>query len=418
MTLIASGLLWIDFWHFLLAIAVLGTVSSTVFLGMVLVAAWRFRRNAGSTRERAQSTPSSKLPPVTILKPVHGMEPSLAENLESFFQQDYPEFEIIIGARDADNAALRIADEVRRRYPNIKSSIVLSGPPLWPNAKVFSLEKMTATTAHDYLVISDSDVRVSPKFLRNVIPSLLDPNVGMVTCPYRGIPAGDFSSTLEALGMSVEMPSGVLVADMMEGMRFAMGAVMVVRRDALAKIGGIAATRDYYSDDFVLGNQVWAAGYRVVLSHHIVGHVLMPRPFFQSFGDQLRWMKSTRYSRPAGHIGSGLTYAMPFGVLGFLSSVALNHTRLAVALLAAAFANRVIQSIVVGWSTIRDPRALRYCWLYPLRDLLGFFTWLGSFTSHNFLWRGEVYRFGEGGRITPQHRPAAAAAGDSVRPAL
>src|SRR5437667_694663 len=330
MSLIASGLLWIDFWRFLLAIAVLGTVSSTVFLGMVLVAALRFRQNAGSTRERADSVPSSKLPPVTILKPVHGMEPRLAENLESFFQQDYPEFEIIFGARDADDEALRIADEVRRRYPNIKSSVVLSGPPLWPNAKVFSLDKMIATTSHDYLVISDSDVRVSREFLRNVIPPLLDPKVGLVTCPYRGIPVGDLSSTLEALGMSVEMPSGVLVADMMEGMRFAMGAVMVVRRDALAKIGGIAATRDYYSDDFVLGNQVWAAGFRVVLSHHIVGHVLMPRSFLQTFGDQLRWMKSTRYSRPAGHIGSGLTYAIPFGVLGFLSSVALNHARLGV----------------------------------------------------------------------------------------
>ncbi len=401
-------------WRVFLTLALVGTLSSTVFLGMVLVAAWRYRRLAQAARNNANSIPDSALPPVTILKPVHGMEPRLAENLESFFQQDYPEFEILFGAREADNAALRVAEQVRQRYPQVKSRLVLSGLPTWPNAKVFSLDRMIAASAHQYFVISDSDVKVSPDFLRNVIPPLLDPKVGLVTCPYRGIPAAGFWSTLEALGMSVEMPSGVMVADMMEGMRFAMGAAMATRRDALQRIGGIAATANYYSDDFVLGNQVWTAGYRVVLSHHIVGHVLVPRSFQQTFGDQLRWMKSTRYSRPKGHVGSGLTFAMPFGVLGFASAAVLGHPRLGVMLLALAFLNRVIQSIAVGWGVIRDPRALRYCWLYPLRDLLGFLTWMGSYTSRSFFWRGEVYRFSEGGRIIPQHRPAESAVADRL----
>jgi ceramide glucosyltransferase len=193
---------------------------------------------------------------------------------------------------------------------------------------------------------------------------------------------------------------------MMEGMRFAMGAVMAVRRDALDKIGGIGATADYYSDDFVLGNEVWAAGYKVVLSHEIVGHVLIPRSFVQTFGDQLRWMKSTRYSRPKGHLGSGLTFAMPFGLLGWIAAGALGSWPLGVLLLLAAFVNRVSQSIVVGWGVIGDSRALRYCWLYPLRDLIGFYTWMASFTSRTFFWRGETYRFSDGGRIIPQHRPA------------
>jgi ceramide glucosyltransferase len=206
--------------------------------------------------------------------------------------------------------------------------------------------------------------------------------------------------------MSVEMPSGVMVADMMEGMRFAMGAVMATRRDALEKIGGIASTADYYSDDFVLGNEIWAAGYKVVLSHHIVGHVLVPRSFWQTFGDQLRWMKSTRYSRPRGHLGSGLTFAMPFGVLGLVAGAALGNLPLGIGLLVVAFTNRVVQSIAVGWRVIGDRRALYYSWLYPVRDFLGFCTWAGSFTSRHFFWRGETYRFGDGGRITPQHRPA------------
>ena len=393
-------------WRVLLGMALLGSLSSTIFLIMVLVASRRYVRLARTARERAASVAPSSLPAVTILKPVHGMEPRLRENLASFFLQDYPDYEIILGAREADNAALLAAEEVRQRHPQVKCRVVISGPPTWPNAKVFSLDRMIASSANDYFVISDSDVVVAPDFLRNVIPPLLDHRVGLVTCPYRGVPAADFWSSLEALGMSVEMPSGVMVADMMEGMRFAMGAVMATRRDALTKIGGIAATADFYSDDFVLGNEVWGAGYKVVLSHHVVGHVLVSRSFQQTFGDQLRWMKSTRYSRPKGHVGSVLTFAMPFGVLGLASAAALGHLRLGIALLVLAFFNRVIQCVAVGWGVIRDPRALSLCWLYPLRDFQGFLTWVGSFTSRNFCWRGEIYRFSEGGRIIPQHRRA------------
>ena len=398
-------------WHVLLGIALLGIFSSTVFLLMVLVAAMLWQRGARAAREAAAATPESSLPAVTIFKPVHGMEARLEENLESFFQQDYPVFEVVLGARDANDPGLQLAEKIRRRYPQVSSRIVVSGPPTWPNAKVFSLSKMIPGSANDYLVISDSDVRVSPDFLRNVIPALLNPKIGLVTCPYRGVTAGDFWSTLEALGMSVEMPSGVMVAEMLEGIRFALGPAVALRRDALEKIGGIAATADYYSDDFVLGNLIWAAGYKVVFSHHIIQHVLTPRSLKRTLGDQLRWMKSTRFSRPLGHVGTGLTYAMPFGVLGFVSAAAIGHWSLGVGLFAAAFLNRVVQSIAVGWGIIGDRRALYLSWLYPIRDLLGFFTWLASFGSRTFFWRGETYRFSKGGRIIPQNRAAESAVG-------
>jgi len=416
MNMVISGLAIGFVWRVLLAVALIGTVSSMIFLLMVLAAAMRYRRRTGAARNSVLAIPESSLPAVTILKPVHGMEPRLAENLETFFQQDYPNFEILFGAREADNEALQVAEEVRKRYPQVKSRIILSGPPAWPNAKVFSLDRMISAARNDYFVISDSDIRVSRDFLRNVIPPLLDAKVGLVTCPYRGIPAADAWSSLEALGMSVELPSGVLVADMVEGMRFALGAAMATRRDALEKIGGIASTADYYSDDFVLGKEVWAAGYRIVLSHYLVEHVLVPRSFQQTFGDQLRWMKSTRHSRPKGHVGTGLTFAVPYGLLGLLSAMALGQPRLGVALLVAALVNRMMQSVAVGWGVVRDTRALHYCWLYPLRDLLGFFVWLGSFTSRRFFWRGEVYRFSEEGRIIPQHRHAESAAVESLEP--
>jgi ceramide glucosyltransferase len=387
-----------------LAVAAIGTVSSTIFLIMTLVAALRYRKLVPRARAEVLAVPRDSLPPVTILKPIHGMEARLEENLESFFEQDYPDFEIIFGARDVQNPALEVAERVRARYPHVKSRVVLSGPPTWPNAKVFSLQKMIATTDRSYFVISDSDVRVAPDFLRNTIPPLLDPTVGLVTCMYRGIPATDFWSTLEALGLSVEMSSGVLVADMLEGMRFALGPAMTARRDAIDAIGGIAATADYYSDDFELGNRIWAEGFKVVLSHHIVKNVLTPRSPVRTLGDQLRWMKSTRYSRPAGHLGTGLTFAMPFGLLGF-AAAGLEHWGLGLVLLGIAFLNRMIQSVAVGWGITGDPRSATLCWLYPLRDLAGFLVWVGSYTSRRFYWRGETYTFGKGGRIAAEERP-------------
>jgi ceramide glucosyltransferase len=406
----ASATLWTlstsTLWQGLLVLAIIGILSSTVFLGMTLLAVARYWRRAAGDRRAAQSIRDTELPPVSILKPVHGAEPRLAECLESFFRQDYPNFEIVIGARDAGNAALAIAEQVRKKFPNVRSRVVLSGPPTWPSAKIFSLDKMIDVAANEYFVISDSDALVGPDFLRNVIPPLLDPKVGLITCLYEGVSAGDFWSSLEALGMSVEMPSGVIVADMLEGMRFALGVAMATRRDAVDAIGGIKTTADYFSDDFVLGNEIWAKGYHVVLSHYPVRHVLLPRTFMQTWGHQLLWMKSTRFSRPKGHLGTGLTYAMPFGLLGWLAAWQLGMPALGFELFAATYLNRMIQSVVVGWGIVRDKRALRLAWLYPLRDLLGFFVWLGSYTSRRFLWRGETYYFGAEGKIFPMERSA------------
>ncbi len=149
---------------------------------------------------------------------------------------------------------------------------------------------------------------------------------------------------------------------------------------------------------------MWADGNKVIFSHYFIEHVLTPRPVARTLGDQLRWMKSTRYSRPLGHIGTGLTYAMPFGVLGLIAGFAIGRPRFGLMLLLCAMANRIIQSLTVGWGLIRDRRALLFCWLYPLRDLLGWFLWTASFMGRNFFWRGEKYKFIDGGKIIPQDR--------------
>ena len=390
----------------LLGISAFGLVSSTIFLILVLFASARFKRHSDEYRRVALGIRADTLPPVTIFKPLHGMEARLEENLESFFEQDYPEYEVIVGARSNHDPGIQLARTIAERHPDVKSRIVISGPPEWPNAKVFTLDKMIRLSRNDFFIISDSDVRVERDFLRNVIPPLFDRRLGLVSCLYRGDPAADFWSSLEALGMSVEMPSGVVMADMLEGIRFALGPAVALRRDSLDAIGGIASTADFYSDDYVLGNKIWQAGYKVIFSHHFIHHVLTPRPIVRTLGDQLRWMKSTRHSRPWGHIGTGMTFAVPFGILAFFSAAALGHARLGLLLFAAAVLNRLIQSVVVGWGLLKDPRALRFCWLYPLRDLQGFLVWVASFTSHRFYWRGETYRFTDDGRIIAEDRKA------------
>jgi len=395
-----------------LFIAAAGTLTSSIFFFMVLLATRRFlRADAEETAQPGDGAGNS--PPLSVLKPLHGTEPRLRENLESFFLQDYPEFEIVFGARHADDPALVIVRDLMRRYPQVRARVVLSGDPPWPNAKIFSLEKMIMAAAHRFLVISDSDVRVAPGYLREVPRPLLDESVGLVTCVYRGIAVGGLWSRLEALGMSIEMTSGVLVADMLEGMRFALGPTMATRRDCIEKIGGIRSTADYYSDDYELGRLIHRAGYRVVLSHHIIEHMVTARSLRKSLAHQIRWMKSTRFSRPKGHIGTGLTFAMPYALLGLAGGLAIGNPPLGFFLLGWGLVSRMLQAVVVGWGVVRDPRALACFWLYPLRDLLGFLLWCGSFQGGRFLWRGEHYRFQRGGRILAE-RPARPL--DSVTP--
>jgi ceramide glucosyltransferase len=376
-------------------IALAGLTGSTGYLLMVLAAVLRYRNR----RPPAQQT--LRAPGVTLLKPVHGNEIRLEENLESFFRLDYPEFEIIFGARYANDPALAIVERLRKRYPHVAVKIVLSGDPDLPSAKICSLIKMVEQSRYDFLVISDSDVLVGRDYIGEVTRPLHDPGIGLVTCLYRGVPTGAFWSRLEALGMSVEMTSGVLVADMLEGMKFALWPTMAIRRDALEKIGGIGVLGDYHSDDFVLGKLVHQAEYRVVISHYVVDHMVLNHTMVRSLEHQARWLRSARFAREWGHIGSCMTFAVPFGILGMAAGVASGRPGWGVALLAWAVLGRIIQAVAVGWFVVRDRDCLRFCWLYPVRDLEGFFLWVASFTGKTILWRGERYRLLRGGRIVP-----------------
>jgi ceramide glucosyltransferase len=242
-------------------------------------------------------------------------------------------------------------------------------------------------------------VRVGREYLREVVSPFRDARVGGVTCLYRGVADVGLWAQLEAVGMSVEMSSGVVIANWMEGIRFMLGPTMAVRRECVDQMGGMAVLRDYCADDFVLGNRVAENGHTVVLSAHRIDHIVLNHGFLDSIRHQARWMKSTRFSRPRGHFGTVLTFAMPFGVLAFAGCALLGAWPLGIALFAYATLGRVLQAALVGGLVVCDRNLVRTSLLFPLRDLMGALYWAMSYSSRTILWRGEVYELEAEGRM-------------------
>ena len=381
-------------------VAALGSVTSTIYCLMVVAAAVRF----GLRKRREEQATEDFLPPLSVLKPLHGTEPGMEENFRSFFEQDYPNFELLFCARHAGDEGLQLAQRVGERFPNVNARYITCGEPMpkFHNAKVFSLEKLDSVAQHELFITSDADVRVAPNYLRRMVQNLKDPALGLASCVYLGTAYGgryaSFPSQLDAVGKSVEMTSGVLVADMLEGTKFALGATMAVRKQSFRDVGGFAELGQFYADDFELGNRLAKRGTGVKMATHIIKLMVQDTPFWLSFRNQLRWMQSTRRSRPWGHLGSGLTFSTPFGLLGLLWGLLSGHPLAGVLWLAGMVVNRWLQAgTILG--VMQDPAWLRNVLLYPLRDLLGSILWLGSYGGENFYYRGRVYRLKSGGRV-------------------
>jgi len=383
----------------LLALAVFGLFTSTVFAGIVLAAVPGYLRERRAAMEQLSERPGFA-PPMTLLKPLHGAEPNLEAHLDTFFQQNYPQYEILFCARTADDEGLETARRVAARYPNIPAHFFSTGEPHYINAKVASLELMESAAAYDILVISDSDVRVTSDYLRAVALPFADEKVGAVTCPYRGVAAeGGLWARLEAVGMSVEMTSGVLAARAMEGMQFTLGPTMAFRRETIRRMGGFRVTADYCADDFVLGNETWKGGQQVVLSHHAIDHMVINKTLAASLKHQVRWMKSTRFSRPRGHLGTALTFSMPFGLLGWAVAAAMGHPAVGLGLIGWGLGTRLALSLAVGRAVVGDRSWFGLLLLYPMRDLMGFCFWIASYFSNRILWRGRVFQLLPGGKM-------------------
>jgi ceramide glucosyltransferase len=381
-------------------VASVGSVTSSIYCLMVIAAAVRF----GMRKVRDDRATPDFLPPVSVFKPLHGTEPGLDRNLETFFEQEYPDFELLFCARHETDRGLQCARQVGARYPHVQAKYVTCGEPLprFHNAKVYSFEKLDSIAQHELYITSDADVRVSKDYLLRMVQNLKDPNLGIASCLYVGTPYGgdasSFATKLDAVGKSVEMTSGVLVADMIEGTKFALGATQALHRKGFQEVGGFAELGQFYADDFELGNRLAKQGRVVKMATHVIKLMVQDQPFWLSFRNQLRWMQSTRRSRPWGHLGSGLTFAMPFGLLGLLWGLASGHALAGVLWLLAMAMNRWLQAFAI-LSVLQDPGLWRNVLIYPLRDLLGSVLWVRSYGGDKFYYRGKIYTLRSGGRV-------------------
>lgn len=341
-------------------------------------------------------------PPMTILKPVKGLDPELLENLRSFCRQDYPTYGILFGVADPQDPALGVVRQVLAEYPEADARLVPCPEAIGPNGKVSSLQQMAALARHEILVVSDSDTRVAPDYLRRVAAPFADPRVGLVTALYRGVSPAGLAAHLERLIIHTLFIPGVLIAYLLEGMTFALGATMAVRRKVLEQVGGFAAFAHVLAEDYQMGQRAVAAGYTVALADTVVDCVLgrMPAPHFLT--RQIRWARTMRSCRPGGYLGSLIRHGI---FLSLLLLLVEGPTGLALGLLSATIALRLAVAVVVSVRVLRLPDPAQGLWFLPVADALSLLLWALAFAGNTVTWRGRRYRLVHGGRLMPLDRP-------------
>jgi ceramide glucosyltransferase len=327
---------------------------------------------------------------ISILKPLSGLDLDLESNLRTFFEQDYPSFEVLFAVRHVNDPAAAVVEKLRREYSQVSSQLLITGEPPYPNAKVFSLDRMMAAAANDLLVMSDSDIRVTPSLLQTVATEFQDDRLGVSTCPYRAVAGASFWSRLEAIGMNTDFLAGVLVARMLAGMHFAVGPTIVARKKVLASIGGFDRLKDYLAEDFVMGKFAAEAGHGVALSSYVIEHHIGSSDWCENAAHRLRWTRSTRRSRPLGYIGQLFTMPVPLALLVCVAHPAY-WPMLPVTLLVRGTAAYVVSSRVLK---------ARLNWLLlPIEDITGFCFWIAGFFGNTITWRGRKYRLQADGRF-------------------
>jgi ceramide glucosyltransferase len=332
--------------------------------------------------------PPDFTPPVSILKPIFGLDREAYDNFASFCRQDYPEFEILFCVSDRADPAVPVIEKIIADFPARPIRLLVGAEPVGASDKMNKLCRMAREANHQILLVSDSDVRVEPGFLRAVVAPFRDAQVGGVTCLYRGLTDGSRAADVEAIGNSTDFAAGVLVARMLGGMKFMLGAIMATTKDRLAEIGGFESIADYFADDYELGNRIAARGARVELITFPVSIVYPHETLGDAFRHQLRWNLSIRTSRPGGHFGMIFTHGIAWAVLG----ISLAPTALVAFFYAAGYlllSSEVLRTVGV-WG-MQDASLWRKQYLLPLRDAFAFVVWVASFFPQRIYWRGRQF---------------------------
>jgi ceramide glucosyltransferase len=360
-----------------------------------IYSAWSFFR--GAHRGDNPVPPLNfELPPVSILKPVRGLDPGAYENFASFCRQDYRSFEILFAVNDARDPVVPIIEKLIHDFPEVSVRLVFVDERLGANTKVSNLCRLVQEARHDLVAITDSDVRVEPSYLRRVAGMFRDSNVGGVTALYRGHDNFQFIAAMDCVGSSAAFCGAALVARRLEGVKFMMGSTMATTKQRLAEIGGFEAMVDLHSDDYELGRRIADRGYKIEL---------LPEPVMMAFPSQtlgaylrheLRWAIGIRNIRPGGHFGMLFTHGLPWVIAA--AFVAPSRS-IALGYLVAYFVLRFAMAWTVGVWGLRDPILRRRFWLLPVRDFLSFFVWLASFGINRIEWRGNAFTLVKGRMI-------------------
>jgi ceramide glucosyltransferase len=385
------------------AIVVLAAVS-LAYYAFALFAASRFFKAFAPNPATANPASAGFAPPISILKPVHGLDREAYENFASFCRQDYPEYEILFCVGSADDPAVPVIEQLVRDLrasgsPQRSFRLLIGSEPVGVSDKVNKLCRMVREARHEILLISDSDVRVEPGFLRTVAAHFADASIGGVTCLYRGVTDGSLAADVEALGNSADFAPSVIVASLLGDLNFMLGAVMVTTKTRLAEIGGFEALADYFCDDYELGNRIATRGHRIVLSHAPVAIVYPHQTWKDAFRHQLRWNLSIRYSRPWGHAGLIFTQ----GLFWTVAAIFALHSWLGMLFAAAYLLLRGEMALYLA-GAMRDPLVRRRQWLIPVRDAFGFVVWAVSFFPQRIHWRGQQFHVREKRLVASQPR--------------
>ncbi len=336
-------------------------------------------------------------PPMTVLKPVCGLDIDAYENLASFCRQDYPEYQIVFGVRDQKDPCVEVVQKIIANFPNRDIQLVVNDRTIGANLKVSNLANAATAAKYSILLMADSDIRVGPDYLRRVVQPLRDPMVGVVTCLYRSR-IRNWAAALEAIGTSTDFHAGVLVARKLEGVKFALGSTIAIHKTVLEEIGGFLAIADYLGDDFQLGHRPAKAGYDVVLSDYVVDHVLATGSITDLAYHQIRWARGNRFSRPWGYLGLILTHGIVTSLLFLIATVG---SKIGWVMLCVTWSTRLALGWVVGVRGLKDPVAKKFLWLIPLSDLLSFTLWCYSFVGNTIEWRGQRLKLTKGGKLVP-----------------
>lgn len=356
-----------------------------------LLALWSFRRRPQLVRHQGP------LPGITVLKPLRGVDEDTAACLSSFVAQDYPLFQVLFGVAEVTDPVVPLVEELQRRYPDRDLQLVHCPQHLGSNPKVSTLQQLLPQATHDLLVISDSDVLAPPDLLQHLATALQNPRLGVTSCLYRAGSPETLGSALEALAISADFIPSVAVAHYLEGVRFALGAVMAIRRETLTQIGGLASMADYLADDYQLGWRAAQAGWQVSVLPLVVA-TLQRRTTVKGFlAHQLRWARTYRVCRPRGFLGYGITFALIWSLVAWWASGFTGGTAL---LVGCCFLGRAL----VAWQAAKLLGQAPWSWqlllLLPGKDILSFGLWALSFCGDSVIWQGRRYRVQPDGRLT------------------